>query len=71
VGVAVSDDIYVVTVDGPDGTRIRRAFSQVTIDCLRAGPQDPHAKAAYIASIEIQAYFDRDKGGVTDGREQG
>ena len=53
------DDIYAVTVDGPDGTRVCRMFGGETVRQAIFGPEQPHAKAALMASIDIQSAFER------------
>jgi hypothetical protein len=65
MGDAVSErDEYAVTIDGPDGTRVRRLYSGPEVRLFIAGPEQPHAKAAYLASIEIQAAFERGELGM-------
>jgi hypothetical protein len=58
------DDLYTVTIDGPDDTRVRRVLSGELVRHAIAGPLQPHAKAAYLASIEIQAAFERGELGM-------
>lgn len=53
------DDIYAVTVDGPDGTRVCRLFGGAQVRQAAFGPEQPHAKAALMASIDIQSAFER------------
>jgi hypothetical protein len=50
---------YRVTVEGPQGRTVE-IIPAVLVAGLIVGPKDPLAKAAYLASIEIQADADRE-----------
>ena len=57
-------DEYEVTIDGPDGTRVQRIYDGELVRAFIAGPEQPHAKAAYLASVDIQAMFERGELGI-------
>jgi hypothetical protein len=58
------DDLYTVTIDGPDGTQVKRVLSGELVRAAIAGPVQPHAKAAFLASIDIEEQFERGELGV-------
>lgn len=58
-------DTYIVTIDGPDGMQVQRTFDGTMLRSAIPGPEQPHAKAAYLASIEIQAAFERGELGMS------
>ena len=52
-------DFYTVTVESPMGTVVRKIINAADIVSVKVGPPEPHAKAAYIASLLIQGHDDR------------
>lgn len=65
----MNGDTYTVTIDGPDGMQVRRIFAGVEVRSAAFGPEQPHAKAALMASLMIQAQFERGELGVGDRLE--
>lgn len=57
------DGIWTVTVRSPDGIETGRLLSASLVARSLAGPVDPAAKAAYLASLMMQADGLGDDGG--------